>query len=229
MSNPNCPFCGCQIAPFREKGDVIRYSCRNPLVPNSAPRGPLCREREAHNNTKRERDEAREVASGLAMQEERVNEAQKELSSIHRWIERNHPDGFIDSLTYFQNLDRITENWYDRLDRLEIDANRFERERDEAREALEFRRELYKVQEQCLETARRERDEARHKLELCMAANSDVARIAKERNEALDQVKELIYIAERAIALAEIDFENDKFGVVSELRDGVERIKEGAK
>jgi hypothetical protein len=75
----------------------------------------------------------------------------------------------------------------------------------------------------------RERDEARHKLELCMAANSDVARIAKERNEALDQVKELIYIAERAIALAEIDFENDKFGVVSELRDGVERLKEGAK
>lgn len=35
------------------------------------------------------------------------------------------------------------------------------RERDEAREALEFRRELYKVQEKCLEDARRERDEAR--------------------------------------------------------------------
>jgi len=100
-----------------------------------------------------------------------------------------------------------------------------QKERDEAREALEFRRELYKVQEQCLETARRERDEARHKLELCMAANSDVARIAKERNEALDQVKELIYIAERAIALAEIDFENDKFGVVSELRDDLAKIK----
>lgn len=63
--------------------------------------------------------------------------AQKELSSIHRWIERNHPDGFIDSLTYFQNLDRITENWYDRLDRLEVDAGRFEKERDEARRELE--------------------------------------------------------------------------------------------
>jgi hypothetical protein len=75
----------------------------------------------------------------------------------------------------------------------------------EAREDLKFRRELYKVQEQYLETSRRERDEAR------------------------DQVKELIYIAERAIALAEIDFENDKFGVVSELRYGVKRIKEGAK
>ena len=112
----------------------------------------------------RERDEAREVASGLAMQEERVNEAQKELSSIHRWIERNHPDGFIDSLTYFQNLERVTDNWYDRLDRLEVDAKRFVRERDEAR----------------------------HKLELCMAANSDVARIAKERDEAITRRMETI-------------------------------------
>lgn len=54
-------------------------------------------------------------------------------------------------------------------------------------------------------------------------------KLKRERDEAREQIKELIYIAERAIALAEIDFENDKFGVVSELRDGVERIKEGAK
>jgi len=43
-------------------------------------------------------------------------------------------------------------------------AQQLERERDEAREALEFRRELYKVQEKCLEDARRERDEAREAL-----------------------------------------------------------------
>jgi F0F1-type ATP synthase membrane subunit b/b' len=54
-------------------------------------------------------------------------------------------------------------------------------------------------------------------------------RYEQERDEAREQIKELIYIAERAIALAEIDFENDKFGVVSELRDGLERIKESAK
>jgi hypothetical protein len=109
------------------------------------------------------------------------------------------------------------------------DVARIAKERDEAHSILEqvtdrleqATIELIKLQSQ--------RDEARHKLELCMAANSDVARIAKERNEALDQVKELIYIAERAIALAEIDFENDKFGVVSELRNGMERLKEGAK
>ena len=43
-------------------------------------------------------------------------------------------------------------------------AQQLERERDEAREALEFRRELYKVQEKCLEDARRERDDARDAL-----------------------------------------------------------------
>jgi hypothetical protein len=53
--------------------------------------------------------------------------------------------------------------------------------------------------------------------------------LERGRDEAREEVKELIYIAERAIDLAEIDFENDKFGVVSELRDGVQRIKEGKK
>jgi hypothetical protein len=56
-----------------------------------------------------------------------------------------------------------------------------------------------------------------------------LANALRERDEAREQVKELIYIAERGIALAEIDFENDKFGVVSELRYGVEQIKEGTK
>ena len=52
-----------------------------------------------------------------------------------------------------------------------------------------------------------------------------IAQLRRERNEALAQVKELIYISERAIALDEIDFENDKFGVVSELRDDLAKIK----
>lgn len=175
-TDKKCPYCKAMPMGMVAK---VRWTCGSYGGPTG--RSEHCKERasawDQRDAALRERDEAREVASGLAIQEERVNEAQKELSSIHQWIERNHPDGFIDSLTYFENLDRITENWYDRLDRLEVDANRFEKERDEARE----------------------------------------------------QIKELIYIGERAIALAEIDFENDKFGVVSELRDGVERIKEGAK
>jgi hypothetical protein len=54
-------------------------------------------------------------------------------------------------------------------------------------------------------------------------------KLERERDEAREQIKELIYIGERAIALADIDFENDKFGVVSELRADLEKIKEGAK
>lgn len=54
-------------------------------------------------------------------------------------------------------------------------------------------------------------------------------RLERERDEARGQVKELIYIASRAIDLADIDFENDKFGVVSELRGGLEKIKEETK
>ena len=78
----------------------------------------------------------------------------------------------------------------------------------------------------CSRKLERERD----KLKQLLAADServDAYRI--ERDEAREEVKELIYISERAIALAEIDSENDKFGVVSELRDGLERIREGAK
>jgi hypothetical protein len=48
-------------------------------------------------------------------------------------------------------------------------AQQLERQRDEAREDLEFRRELYKVQEQYLETAFRERDEAREEVRLLKA------------------------------------------------------------
>lgn len=63
-----------------------------------------------------------------------IDRMQAELSAIHRWVERNNQDGFIDSLTYTQNLERVTDSWYDRLDRMEADGRRFVKERDEARE-----------------------------------------------------------------------------------------------
>jgi hypothetical protein len=80
---------------------------------------------------------------------------------------------------------------------------------------------------------KRERDEARELLASEKITRNHIIEkggaIEKERDEAREKVKELIYIAERAIDLAEIDFENDKFGVVSELRDGLEKIKEETK
>jgi 23S rRNA A2030 N6-methylase RlmJ len=69
----------------------------------------------------------REAGDRLLEQSEEIKSAQEELSSIHRWIERNHPDGVIDSQAYSQNLERVTDRWYDRLDKVE-------RERDGARE-----------------------------------------------------------------------------------------------
>lgn len=81
----------------------------------------------------------------------------------------------------------------------------------------------------------RERDEARAELydiRLNLGDNAEgytllhaVCALQNERDEAREQIRELIYIAERAIALAEIDFENDKFGVVTELRDTLMSIK----
>ena len=65
--------------------------------------------------------------------------------------------------------------------------------------------------------------------EVACDLESELSDALRERDEAREEIKELIYIAERAIALAEIDFENDKFGIVSELRENLEKIKEAAK
>jgi alpha-L-fucosidase len=92
------------------------------------------------------------------MERER-DEAQKELSSIYAWIERNHPDGFIDSLTFAQNLERVVDHWYDRFDKVES-------ERDEARRQLENLNAtaIHSCHNECQRpmcVLRRERDEAR--------------------------------------------------------------------
>jgi hypothetical protein len=111
-------------------------------------------------------------------------------------------------------------------------ACRLERERDEA---LMDRAsgDIATMTRNHYERLIKERDEARKHLRAANRGAEINAHInqkfAQQIIDAREQFKELIYIAERAIALAEIDFENDKFGVVSELRDGVERIKEGAK
>jgi hypothetical protein len=119
-------------------------------------------------------------------------------------------------------------------------ARKLERERDEARHDFEELAEVVRNLKVALmevskltRTLKEERDEAREELRTAVQERHDfhweLQDAIRERNEARDQVKELIYISERAIALAEIDFENDKFGVVSELRDGLEKIQEGAK
>jgi seryl-tRNA synthetase len=62
------------------------------------------------------------VRKSDSLEQER-DEAQATLTDIHRWIERNHPDGFIDSLSFHQNLERVADRWYDRLDLVESERD----------------------------------------------------------------------------------------------------------
>lgn len=58
------------------------------------------------------------------------DDLQSKLSTVYQWIERHHQDGFTDSLSYWQNLEKIGDKYGDRID----DA---ERQRDAAREDAE--------------------------------------------------------------------------------------------
>lgn len=64
------------------------------------------------------------VSHSRKLERER-DEARAKLANVYLWIERNHPDGFIDSQSHFQNLERVTDHIHDKMDKLE-------RERDEA-------------------------------------------------------------------------------------------------
>jgi hypothetical protein len=80
--------------------------------------------------------------------------------------------------------------------------------------------ELARQLENELSEALRERDEARHKLELCMAANSDVARIAKERDEALQA---LMKIEDLFIDGTDIYADRENMGIIA--RNALEETK----
>jgi predicted nuclease with TOPRIM domain len=107
-----------------------------------------------------------------------TEDTEREFSIIHRWIERNHPDGFIDSLSYSQNLERVTDRWYNRFDELE-------RERDQAREELEHWKIEYDIVEARLRGIKHERDNG------IISENEVIPKLKRERNQARDQVEEL--------------------------------------
>lgn len=144
-----CPYCGYEDeSPTPE---LIKEACDHESICKKNPYTAQIR------NLKHERDEAREDAEHWKTEYEIVadrlpavelrkklasalverDEDQKELSSIYRWIERNHADGFIDSLTYLKNLERVMDCWYDRLDKIERERN----------ELLKAMREILKVSE----------------------------------------------------------------------------------
>jgi hypothetical protein len=72
------------------------------------------------------------VSHSRKLERER-DEALAKLTHVYRWIERYHPDGFIDSQSHLQNLERVTDHIHDKLDELE-------RKRDEAEQQLKTMR-----------------------------------------------------------------------------------------
>lgn len=84
--------------------------------------------------------------------------ARKTLSGIYRWIERRHQDGFLDSLTHEQNLDRVYDALYDRLDTAISERDEAIRQRDETNRSSKYACD-YNYEQKL--KAERERDEAR--------------------------------------------------------------------
>jgi hypothetical protein len=113
-------------------------------------------------------------------------------------------------------------------------CRKLERERDFSRNCHALAVESISAWKERAEKAERERDEARadaHNYKEGYHIYSLQADfIERKLNETKKQIKELISIAGRAISLAEIDVDNDKFGIVSELRYELKQImQEGAK
>jgi predicted ribosome quality control (RQC) complex YloA/Tae2 family protein len=95
----------------------------------------------------RERDEAREKAERYRIEANAIMMQRDEWAAMCG--------------RYKQERDESQEKYATEATEHMLAVNKICNERDEARTDLEFRRGLYKVQEQYLETARRERDEAR--------------------------------------------------------------------
>jgi len=53
-----------------------------------------------------------------------LDEAERKLSRIYRWVEKHNQDGFIDSLTHVQNIDLCFDCLYDKLEIAERQKNR---------------------------------------------------------------------------------------------------------
>lgn len=74
------------------------------------------------------------------------DEALAKLSTVYRWIERNHSDGFIDSQSHLQNLDRVADAWHDKLEDMQ-------RELGKTRDQLKAMREAIKEAHEALDWA----------------------------------------------------------------------------
>jgi hypothetical protein len=107
-------------------------------------------------------------------------------------------------------------------------AQQLERERDEAREDLEFRRELYKVQEELFENARSERDEAREEVEkweqTACDKLSEVCRQIEKTRIVTEQRDTLLIVIEAATILIAAKGRHNTMLAYNGLRDALQSI-----
>jgi hypothetical protein len=143
----------------------------------------------------RERNEAREA---FVIATDQMVIAQSNLREANK--ERDEARGDRDT------IQTELEMWRDGNILHEVHRNELEKveqERDEAREDLEFRRDLYKVQGEYLETACRERDEARDaivgwenkwKCAVDMAARAELERDEAQEKYATDATEHMLAV-----------------------------------
>jgi len=100
-------------------------------------------------------------------------------------------------------------SWYRIAEKMKAYCQEKERERDNAINDLEFRRELYKVQEQYLETARRELDDLAALLAAEKATRNSIiekgVQTERERDEAREEINALREENNRLIELLRRD------------------------
>jgi hypothetical protein len=98
----------------------------------------------------RKRDEAREwqnvkvtkngethcLGTLIDLLERERDEAFAKASTVYRWIERNHPDGFIDSQSHLENLDRVADAWHDKLEDMQRELGKTRDQLKAMREAI---------------------------------------------------------------------------------------------
>jgi uncharacterized protein (DUF3084 family) len=160
------------------------------------------------------------------------DEAREKLDEEMKWHHRTHKE-LIEAQCKLLDMQMGRDEAQEKYDNLATEhmlvVNKLCEERDEAQNASEaFSALAWKLEgerNELLNEIKRLRLDAQREAEHPDRMIGELEKVYTERDDAMEKVKELIYIADRAIALADIDFENDKFGVVSELRGDLEKIK----
>lgn len=80
--------------------------------------------------------QAQDIEETCEQLERERDEALAKLSTVYRWIERNHSDGFIDSQSHLQNLDRVADAWHDKLEDMQRELGKIRDQLKAMREAI---------------------------------------------------------------------------------------------